>query len=308
MPCASRGRRWCFTLNNPFDSEGNRLVLEWPGDVVYSVYQLEKGKEGTQHYQGYVCMSTAASLTAMRNMVPKAHWEVCKGTHDQNKAYCTKAETRQDGPWEAGKEPEQGARNDLVAIKRKLDEDVPMDQIADEHFGSFLRYEKGFYAYKLLRAPERAWKTEVEVHWGVTSAGKSHYAKQLQGAFWKEHGQWWEGYDGHTDVVIDEFYGWLTPSFLLRLFDDTPMRVEVKGGSRAFVARRIIVTSNVPWENWWRPEVQFSRDAMRRRITKIVYYDKPYVAPTPMLDPSEVPKEEPTRNFSVFNCQTENQE
>lgn len=306
MPCVSRGRRWCFTLNNPFDTEGNRFVIEWSETVVYSIYQLEKGKEGTLHYQGYVCMSTAASLTAVRKILPKAHWEVCKGTHDQNKAYCTKSETRQDGPWEHGVEPEQGARNDLIAIKRKLDDDVPMAQIADEHFGSFLRYEKGFRAYKLLKAPERTWKTEVEVHWGISNAGKSYYAQQIKGAYWKDHGQWWDGYDGQEDVVIDEFYGWLTPSFLLRLFDCTPMQVEVKGGFRAFVARRIIVTSNVSWDTWWKPEVVYSRDAMARRLTKIVHYDKPYVVPVVMLDSSDVLKEEPTRCISVSDFPTEN--
>jgi len=227
MPSAVRGRRWCFTLNNPYDGESNRLVLEWPETVVYSLYQLEKGKEGTPHYQGYVCMSTQTTLAAMRNIIPKAHWEVCKGSHTQNKVYCTKAETRVDGPWEHGKEPSQGERVDLVALKETMDSGASMKQIVQEHPAAFLRYGRSIREYRQIMQPERDWKTYVEFHWGVTGCGKSHYAKTTYpGAYRKASSKWWDGYDSHEVVIMDEFYGLhFDPSYMLQLMDQYGFQV-----------------------------------------------------------------------------------
>jgi len=110
-------RRYAFTLNNPVE----QLDFSVAPKVRYAIWQLEKGENGTPHYQGYMVMESAVKLGGMKLIVPGAHFEPCKGTHEQNKAYCTKVEGRQEGPWTHGVEPEQGKRTDLVEIKEKLD-------------------------------------------------------------------------------------------------------------------------------------------------------------------------------------------
>jgi len=248
-------------------------------------------------------------LTAMRYIIPKAHWEVCKGSHTQNKVYCTKAETRVDGPWEHGKEPSQGERVDLVALKETMDSGASMKQIVQEHPAAFLRYGRSIREYRQIMQPERDWKTYVEFHWGVTGCGKSHYAKTTYpGAYRKASSKWWDGYDSHEVVIMDEFYGLhFDPSYMLQLMDQYGFQVEVKCGTTQFLAKRLIITSNRHWHHWW-PGADYSREAFARRIDKTVYYDKIYVAPTLVLDPPEVAKEEPTRVFSIFKSPTENEE
>jgi len=287
-------RRWCFTLNNPTSS----LEFADKSGIRYAVWQKEEGELGTPHYQGYCCFLKPISLRTLKGILPTAHWEQCKGTHDQNKAYCTKETGRLEGPFEYGRdnEPEPGKRNDLEEIKTKLDAGASMKQIATEHFGDFIRYSRAFREYKTLITPERSWKTRVEVHWGLSDCGKSHYARTFAGAFWKNDTEWWCGYDAHEVVVIDEFYGWLTPSFMLRLFDQYPLLVNTKGGSAQFVAKLIIVLSNTHWHNWWRSDVKYSEKAMARRIELVKEYTEVYVPPPspPVLEDNATATHEET--------------
>ena len=46
-----------------------------------------------------------------------AHWEPRRGTHQQAAAYCSKEETRIDGPWEVGTPPVQGKRKRFTRSK-----------------------------------------------------------------------------------------------------------------------------------------------------------------------------------------------
>lgn len=55
---APQSRRWCFTLNNPVPGD-REDVLGWNAN--YIVFQLEKGEEGTLHYQGTM-FSTPADI------------------------------------------------------------------------------------------------------------------------------------------------------------------------------------------------------------------------------------------------------
>lgn len=57
-------------------------------------------------------------------------------------------------------------------------------------------------------------------------------------------GKWFEGYDGHEDVIFDDFRGdFCKLRVLLRLLDRYEYRVEVKGSSRQFLAKNIVITS-----------------------------------------------------------------
>jgi len=73
----SRSRSWCFTLNYPDELLGEDT---FPG-ATYVVYQEEM--ENTYHFQGYVYWPTVKSLTQMQAYLPRAHWEIARGTPAQ---------------------------------------------------------------------------------------------------------------------------------------------------------------------------------------------------------------------------------
>jgi hypothetical protein len=219
------------------------------------VFQLEKGEKGTPHYQGYVFFNKRTSMAmAKKQISAKAHFEAARGTPLQNRAYCTKKEGRINGPFEFGVIPQQGRRNDLINMKKLIDSGKDNKVVAEEYFGSFLRYHKGINAYRLLNQQQRSWKTTVVVIYGPTGTGKSAFCRDMfKGAYWKPPGtKWWDNYVGQSVVIFDDFnVPWFGFDTLKRLLDRYPLLVETKGGHTQFLAKTIVVTSNNHPNKWY---------------------------------------------------------
>lgn len=252
MPSKTQGRFWMFTLNNPQPEEDPRRWLS-----EYCIWQLEKGEEGTPHYQGYIVFKSNKTPHAVKLINPRAHWELRFGTHEQAKQYCSKEETRVSGPWTTGEEPKKGKRTDLIYFKRRLQEGATEQDILedDELYTTLQQYPKSLGVHRMLSTKHRNFKTRVLVLYGPPKKGKSHYwSVAFPGAYVKPVGEWWDGYDQQEVVILDDFYGWLKYAFLLQLLDRYPMYVEVKGGTRVFNSKIIVITSNKAPNCWYDPE------------------------------------------------------
>lgn len=264
-------RAWCFTLNNP--ANNGAQLFEGLQYTRYCIFQMEVGENGTPHAQGYIELTKPCRLTAMKNMIPGAHFEPRRGTREQARDYCRKEDTRLEGPFEYGNWSAGGAgkRNDLAEVKRKIDDGATWEEVADEHFQTYLRYERGLQSYKRLKQPKRNWKTKVIVLVGDAGAGKSHWVREnYPDAYWKQNSKWWCGYDSHETVVLDDFYGWIPWSTLLNVMDCYPLTVESKGGNLNFVAKTVIITSNVPPLMWYdMANPHYNRQALLRRIDEM---------------------------------------
>ncbi len=116
------------------------------------------------------------------------------------------------------------------------------------------------------------------MYWGDTGSGKSHRAWEEAGddAYSKDPlTKWWDGYQGQTNVVIDEFRGVVAVSHLLRWFDKYPCSVETKGGKQPLCAKNIWITSNLAPTAWY-PELDAeSFRALERRLI-ITHFNKPF--------------------------------
>ncbi len=266
-------RGWVFTLNNP---DTNAAPAHWheTGHVKWACWQREEGDAGTPHLQGYLVLKAPQRLSYMKKLNPGVHWEPRRGTHAEAKDYCTKEDTRIDGPWFCGVEPSgQGKRNDLLALKEAVDDGKTELEIAEDNdtFPVWAKYYRAVERYRRLkRAYQRSWPTQTKVYWGAPGLGKSRRALyESQDAYWlaKPNGQggrvFFDGYDGQETVVIDEFYGWIPRDMMCRLCDRYPYLVETKGGSVPFMARTIIITSNVHPRQWW---TRVGIGAMERRL------------------------------------------
>ena len=258
---------WLFTINNPTSPD---IPKSW-SNVKYCIWQLEEGENGTSHLQGYVILKKKGTLAAVKRLDRHAHWEIRRGTHAQAKEYCSKEETRKDGPWEFGEEPRPGKRNDLEEVYNLIIEGKSNTEIANAVPVTFMRYHKGITAMKLYLTKPRSFKTEVTVIWGEIGVGKSKWAFDKFGgeAYWKPpNSKWWDGYEGQSVAIIDEFYGWLSWTEILRLCDRYPCQVETKGGSVQFVSKTLVFLSNQhPLEWYTNPKCKYP--TLARRIENL---------------------------------------
>lgn len=276
----SMSDRWCFTVNNP-----NGWEPAWDGGVMlYLVYQTERGEQGTEHIQGYVRFETRKrGSTVARKLAANSghhpHVEVARGTEQANKDYCTKADTRVEGPHgefgvfeaEAGK---QGKRSDLEAAAARIVEGAPMRDVALEFPAQFIRYHGGFKAFELTIAPQPAVERNVEVIvlWGPTGTGKTHRIMTMYpDCFCVRPGRDpWDGYSNQDTIFLDEFdySAWNIHEFKL-ILDKWRYRLQRRYNNAFAAWTRVAICCNVNPRSWWADDhrvTDLDLAAIRRRI------------------------------------------
>lgn len=286
----SPSRSWCITWNNPpvgfierkgvmVDVEPGELIPENPG-IKYAVWQMEVGSTGTSHLQGYIELIKPQRMSWIKKLLgANVHCEKRRGTPEEARAYCMKEDTRVAGPFEIGKWEKvgQGRRSDLHEVCQAAMKGLRMDQAFYELGAGVLRYAKEFNMARMLKAAhEDRQEPRVIVHYGASGTGKTYDAVNSTGrenVFVKELGEWWDGYDLHKTVVIDEFKGWIPRTTLLRALDKYPMNVPVKGGFVPFVPETIYITSNFHPSEWYDDKFG-SLTPLYRRITEVWRYEE----------------------------------
>lgn len=257
-------QNWVFTLNNP-----EIPYPELQEEIKYIIYQLEKGANDTLHLQGYLQLKKRASLQAVKSIIPRAHFERRKGTHEEARNYCTKDETRVEGPWEYGKQTyKRGQRNDIEEVREAIEQGMSEVEIAKGYFGLWCQNHKAFNRYRQLLCNNRSEKCVVTILVGYTGTGKSYSAySRYPKAYWKMANKWWDHYEGQDEVILDDFAGEIDFQYILRMTDRYPMIVETKGATCQLQATKFIFTSNKKPTEWW-PGVDITPFA--RRVTR--YY------------------------------------
>lgn len=132
-----------FTLNNP--PEGWRLKET---DVMKGgIYQIEKGEEGTPHVQGVVFFKKRLAWNIAKGLIsPDAHIEPVKSAKHAV-AYCSKVETRIDGPWKFGEFPSPGTRSDLEDVKTAIKNGSTKRDLMEEFSMQVAKYPRFIQEY-----------------------------------------------------------------------------------------------------------------------------------------------------------------
>lgn len=249
------------------------------------------GDNGNYHFQGYIEFSKAKRLNAVRALIPGAHWETRRGSADQADHYCRKpipgcdcnlcrdSPPQLGGPYVFGVMKGQGRRSDLAGLRASILDGATVEELFDDHFALMLVHSRAAQEFKRIKTDARKWPMEVICYIGGTGTGKSRKAfTDYPDAFSVQQAKgrmtYWDDYDGQETVIVDEMYGnrfsW---GFLLQLTDRHAFKVPVHHGTREFVSRRIIFTSNQHPSMWYhKMENAYPWDhtnPFKRRITQL---------------------------------------
>lgn len=286
-------RRFCFTLNNYSEDEYRNIVKQAEEQCSYAIVGKEVGEKGTPHLQGFFNLKDRKKLRLpgiKKLLGARCHVENARGDDLANQKYCSK-----EGSFvEFGTPQCKGKRNDLAKAADLLKESRSVAITAEQFPCQYIRYHRGFEAlHSIYQNHEpRNFKTIVTVLTGPPGTGKSRYcyseSHRLAGSpdqvYYKPRGDWWDGYDGHAAVVIDDFYGWIKYDELLKICDRYPYRVPIKGGYRQFTSKWIFITSNKTIREWYK-FADYSSAALYRRIENV--YDGS--VPDITVPPSDAP-------------------
>lgn len=264
-------------------------------DLDYFIGSLEKGEQGTLHWQCYLEKKTRLRFDQLHKNLFNCHIEVRKGTQQQAIDYIKKIGTKYDDGSTMGElieiglpnEEKSKSRNELEDVKDLiLEENATYNDILLEFPNVIARYEK--YVNQLLqyRAEKNFGKhiRSVTVYYifGDSGTGKTKMIYDLyayddvyrvtdynNGSFDK--------YRGQKVLVLDEFRSQFTISQMLSLLDIYPYELPCRYANKLACFTEIYIISNYSLSLQY-ANVQMEHletwNAFKRRINWLMYFDK----------------------------------
>ena len=292
-----RLRSQIIVINNYVESDVEAFMA-LRGRCSGLVGAYEVGESGTPHIQGYAEFSSQISWMKLKKLVPRAHLEDRRGTPEEAWKYCLKGE-QSHAEWEEfkwrgpaygvnvkecivhGQFAESGKRTDLDNVVAMIVDGASTTEVAMGHPKTYIQMHRGIEAlrYKMLKPRKLDDMPTVIVRYGPTGTWKSRAARERD---WPEvdhykwspggQGKWWNGYDGHNKVIIEEFRGQMPFAYMLDLLDRYEFQVESKGGMVHMVANTFIITSPVSPDRWYNYADMKGDESLlqlKRRITRV---------------------------------------
>jgi len=264
-----RARNWFITINN-YTADELEMCKQY--SCQYICIGEEVGEKcNTPHLHIYFELKNAKRFSTLKKEFLRANIQVAKGTQKQARQYVSK----QNLVYEWGEPKKQGERTDVALARETLEDTGKIKEVSKLWVNhQTIRMCECYLKYN---ERQRNWKPLVKWYHGPTHTGKSYsaHAESID-PFKPMSIKWWEGYDAHEHVILDDFRKeFCRFEELLKLLDSYPYRVECKGGSRQLLATQIIITSAYSPQQLY-CDSEENIDQLLRRIDEIKIFDKVY--------------------------------
>lgn len=240
-------RDYCFTAwQVPMYDESKIRYITWGVEICPTT--------GKTHWQGYVVLKSPQRMKAAQTIIGASttcHIEKKRGSRDEARTYCHK----DDNVYEWG----QYDPNTHESLFKK-----PIGELKADYPEFFCRYYKGL---ERLQSHGPKWR-DVKVHvlWGEPGTGKTRQVMEMDDVYKIDSPyKWWDGYEGETIILIDDYEeGDIPRGMLKHLLDGYRYRLETKGSHLWALWTTVYVTTNYNPSDWID-----SIKGLRRRVTSV---------------------------------------
>ncbi len=257
--------------------------------IKYSMFQLEKGEnEGTYHIQMFLVFSIGKRFSTIKTYFPTAHFEDVKGSNIQCRDYCSKSETRVEGPFEYGEFAEERARTDVKGfielVKAGTDLNTLFNLYPSLALRNYERIEKIRQQEKLQQVLHNGPKNmDVTFIYGPPGTGKTTFAYEKCGGYpnayrvTKYNNGSFDNYNGEDYIIFDEFSGKFSIEDMNNYLDIHPCVLPARFSNKVALYTKVYIISNLSLKELYQ-EVQeahpWQYEAFLRRIHNVIRIDK----------------------------------
>lgn len=295
-----QARKWLITINNPIEKGYSHdrikeIFLKFSA-MRYWCMADEIGEDHTYHTHIYICLSSASKFSTIKNRFDGGHFDIVKGTSQQNRDYIFK-----EGKWEKDKKKEThlaetreefgecpverpGQRNDLHDLYDMIKDGMSNYDIIDNEPNYMVNIDKIERARQIIREEKykNSFRTlNVKYISGKTGVGKTRgimemheYVNVFRVTDYKNP---FDNYKGQSAIMFEEFRSSLKIQDMLNYLDGYPLELPCRYTNKIACYLDVYIVTNISLEEQYREiqkEYKETWDAFLRRINQVIIMDK----------------------------------
>lgn len=294
-----QSRKWQITINNPevkgYTHDAIKEIIGKSKNILFWCMSDEiGGKEKTYHTHIYLHFSSAVRFSTIKRKFDGGHFEVAKGTAQQNVDYVFKTgkwagtdkeETNlEDTHYQSGEVPveRQGHRSDLDDLYDMVKAGMTNYEIISDNPSYILQIDKidKIRQTVLNEKYKKIFRmVDVTYVYGSTGVGKSRGLAERFGYenIYRvcDYRNPFDDYEGQDIIIFEEFRSSLSIEKMLMYLDGHPCKLSCRYTNKTACYTQVYVVTNIPIQKQY-PSVQKeeweSYKAFLRRFNRIWEY------------------------------------